>query len=189
MANVTPSILISGYIRRIERLYESIVIPIDIYRLIYLYQHVNDKWSTKYLIDEVAIDETGTYLRKSTKQLATSFGSHVVSYGIFKWELTLTKFMQHFRYYSMVPVVGVIEDNEHNLTLYQNSPLWDKCGYQLCGGSSLLFGMKKYGNITKNYQCKFKHWGDKLDIILNLNDLTITFVLNGRNCAKFSKFG
>ena len=174
-------LLVAGFVREIERMYDIKNIPNEINDIIYLYQRHYDEWDTKWSNDKVSIDETNTRITINNGGHAMAFGKHVVSQGIFIWRIKISCFNKTS--FESPPYVGIIENNDKNLERYKDDFLWDNVGYQLCGGNSLLCGPADYGDYVKtdDYQCLWKNQDDILEIKLDLNEKTVGFKINDKD--------
>ena len=83
------------------------------------------------------------------------------------------------------PYVGIIEDNEKHLKVFENSDCWDRVGCQLDAGSGDLCTYSSGDVIIVNdkYNCVWNNVGDILEIILDLDKGTLGFVVNGKDCG------
>ena len=135
-------LLVWGYIRGIEKEYDSLNIPTEIKDIIYSFQRFYEIWSKKYSNPGLVIDEDGTKFTIPTDRTFTAYGDFVVKEGIFVWTLKIVV-MNHKEYEDefpdAFPYVGLIMDNEDKLLYYQDVGHWNEYGYQLCAGNSGLF--------------------------------------------------
>eukprot|EP01084_Bolivina_argentea_P065221 118900_1 len=109
------------------------------------------------------------------------FGRDVVDCGIFKWNIQINKLPQKTNEYD--PIVGIIQDSTKNLTDYSIDTWDEQCiGYRYCGNGYFtdIDGDGGYHHIEFNYI------GDILQIVLNMDEFTIDFSINGEECVTFS---
>ena len=178
-------LLVWGFVRNIQQMYKSLIIPLEINDIIYLYQTFCDEWSKKYSHPNAIIDETQTNVKFIMNKRQTAFGDFVVKQGGFQWKLQIISFNKtNGNYY---PCVGVIEDDV-NYTIHQQYSIWDEVGYQLCAGNSDLNSLNDNEYISDshtadNYECEWKNEGDILEIILDLDQRTLRFAVNGKDCG------
>eukprot|EP01084_Bolivina_argentea_P227005 383392_1 len=176
-------LLVAGYVRNIELTHNLSNIPREINNIIYIYQRLCDIWSEEYSSSWVEIDSTKSKIKFETSSDATAFGKTVVTEGIFVWRVQIISIK--FGVWQAPPYVGIVEATEQNLYSFQNSSSFEDAGYQLCGGSNTLCGMnenplnKFRTDITVDYSCYWNKPNDILEIVLNLNERTLGFIVNG----------
>ena len=190
--NLRRELLIWGYIRATEKEYNLLYIPLEINDIIYLFQQFYEIWSKKYSNPGLIINEDGTKFTIPNDRRYTAYGDTVVNEGIFVWKLKIV-IMNH-KYNDAFPYVGLIMDSEDKLLYYQDVGHWNEHGYQLCAGNSGLFcesdTYELYYNSdssdavsTEKYNCIWRKSGDILEIILDLNQGTIQFIVNDKDCG------
>ena len=174
-------LLVWGYIRQLEKIHNDMNIPIEINDIIYLFQRIYDQWDKKYSNEHIMIDQEKsmiTFNAPNNHEFVTAFGSHSVSKGIFKWKIKLLSFVNN-GLHGGSPFVGIIEDKEELVQSSQSGD-WDGYGYQFCGGSGNLYSEWAYReNKAIDYGCKWKEEGDVIEMILDLDDYTLSFSVNG----------
>ena len=171
-------LLVWGYIRDIGKIYKSMTIPIEINDIIYLYQRIYAKWSKEYSNEDLSIDEES--LKFDTKYVSTAFGDNEIKEGVFRWKLKMMTNTMDYKKYNAYPYVGIIESNTGNFEGFRSRGSWQRVGCQLCANGG-LWGA--YGNSTStSSQCKWNKQGDILEIILDLNERTLRFGVNGSDC-------
>merc|ERR1712154_461543 len=75
-------------------------------------------------------------------------------------------------------MIGIMEDSMDNLVRFRDSAYWDKAGYQYCGGNGYLDATDRPGSF---YDCTFCEETDILEMILDLNNLTLQYIINGQD--------
>ena len=181
--NVSRELLVWGYVREIEMEYKQMNIPFEINDIIYLYQRFCDEWSKRYSNSTLVIDEKedGNSVCFKNDEISTAFGEHVVEQDVFKWKLKVKRMMD-VKYYSGYPFIGIMENNDNNLSEYSADGGWSDCGYQLCAGNNGLW-CPTGERGTDGFECKWKKPGDILEIVLDLNERTVRFILNDEDCG------
>ena len=58
---------------------------------------------------------------------------------------------------------------------------WDRVGHQLCAGNNELWD--KSGRPCYYANCRWRETGDILEMILDLNEKTLRYILNGKDCG------
>ena len=179
MSSDKKILLVYGYIREIEEEYKIRSIPKEIREIIYLYQKFSDEWDKKVSHQDLII--SGSSIRWENQNEMTAFGSYAVSEGIWNWKLKIKSLVGDM--FIACPYIGIIEsEDENTLIHYQDRGNWQKCGYQLCAGNNGLW--TRYGQcITRDINCVWNRVDDILEMILDLNDKTLRFVLNGQDCG------
>ena len=188
-------LLVCGFVRNMEQVYKSLNIPLEINDIIYLYQRLCEEWNKKYSHPKAIIDETKANIKFIDGMRQTVFGNYVVEEGVFRWKLKIISFNNMRDGYGY-PYIGIIE-NDVDLTGYQNYGFWDEVGCQLTAGNSGLYSHDDdYSTdddiaredmdivaVTHNYECEWKKVGDILEIILDLDERTVRFVVNDIDCG------
>ena len=191
-------LLVWGYIRNIVTAYKSLNVPLDIYNVMYLFSRLNDIWSKEYSHKDLIIDQDGTYLKFVADSTQTAFGTNVVKKGIFSWKLQIISKKEINNVYG--PCIGIVEDdellNEDTLRDYQSDDEWCQIGCQLEAGISklqypwLTFDETESKEKTWNYvkanhalynDCIWNKPNDILEIVLNLDERTLRFILNDKD--------
>ena len=182
-------VLVWGYIRQIEIMYKDMNIPHDINDIIYRYQQSCDIWSKRYSNPACEIDADGTNIRFDTDSDCTAFGEHVVESGIFIWRLRVIFMIYNYEMFIAHPYIGIVDCDEADLEDYRSTGSWDRIGYQLCAGNAGLFGHYQDVHETpQSYECKWNQRDDILEMILNLEERTLSFIVNGQDYGiAFSK--
>ena len=177
-------------------MYKSLNIPLEINDIIFSYSKLCEEWSKKHSHKDAIINGTKTNIKFVSDMRRTAFGTLVVEEGVFRWKLKIISF-DNLREGYGYPYVGVIE-NDVDLTEYKNYGFWDEVGCQLCAGNSGLYSHDSdlydtdddasyhdQVNViaTDNYQCEWKKVGDILEIILDLNERTLRFAVNDKDCG------
>ena len=109
----------------------------------------------------------------------TAFGSSVISQGIFRWRIQMISAGVGDTETSSF--IGIIVDDEETLVGYNDDLNWHRTGYQLCGSTGTLYcNYKESLNCISagKYGCRFMAEGDILEITLDLNEYTLSFMLN-----------
>ena len=169
-------LLVSGYVRNIERMYDIKNIPLDIMDIIYLYQQFCDKWSRKYSHDDIIIDGIKNTITFSKDTNVTAFGSHVAENGIFKWKIRIIS-ISYESVFKAYPYVGIIKDDDSVLKAYTDRASWEYDGYQFCAGTGSFYGMGD-PDEGESFDVKWNKPNDILEIILDLNQRTLEFIIN-----------
>ena len=171
-------LLVSAYVREMEKIYNIMNIPVDIIDIIHLYQQVCDKWSKEYSHPDIIIDDTDNTITFDADDTATAFGTRLVDNGVYKWVIKrLTKQRSQYKTH---PYIGIIKDNQQDLEKYVDISSWEYVGYQYCGGSGYICGMNR---PEQGFEFNFE-WNkinDELEIILDLNQQTLAFSLNEKD--------
>ena len=92
--NTKQKLLVWGYIREVEKVYEIANIPSEINDIIHLYQKICDKWSKKYSSKQIKIDEFESMIFAEQDDRSTVFGEAVVSEGIFTWRIQIMSMVE-----------------------------------------------------------------------------------------------
>ena len=83
-------LLVAGYVRNIAL---KRIIPDVIEDEIYKYQKlIYDKWDKKYSHKDIIVDDTTdgmSIVRYSTRDALRAYGSQVIDYGIFTWNIKI----------------------------------------------------------------------------------------------------
>ena len=173
-------LLVAGYVREMEKIYDITNIPVDIIDIIYLYQQVCDKWSKKYSHHDIIIDDIDNTITFDADHTATAFGTRLVDTGVYKW--MIKRLTKESTYYKTYPYIGIIKDNQENLDKYIDSSSWEYVGYQYCAGSGYICGINRMP-FEFNFEWNEYKLNDKLEIILDLNQQTLAFSLNGKDAV------
>ena len=180
-------LLVSGYVRAIEEIcIDSLLqnVPTAINDIIYLYQMLYDGWSRRYSNKRILISNNSRMILVDKNGDRTAFGASVISpqnIKIFRWRIKMISAKDGFK--ETPSFIGVIADDEEAMRGYHDSLGWSRCGYQLCGGSGELYCNYHETKCiaTNSYQCRFHKEGDVLEMTLDLNELTISYALNGQD--------
>ena len=172
---MTEELLVWGYVRDIEKVYEFVAIPDDISDLIYLFQHFCDQWSKQHSHPKIIIDEEQQKITINPTKCVTAFGSTLVEQGIFSWKIKIDRIDPARKWKSAYPYVGVIKDDDDNSKFFTSSGYWNGRGYQCCGGSGYICGVKFQ---TSEVNCKWHQKDDILEIILDLDAKTLRLIMN-----------
>ena len=174
-------LLISGYVRNMERVYIFENIPNVINDIIYLFLKFYDQWSTKYSSSKIEIDKDGLSFVVKEDACHSAFGEHVVRDGLFVWRIQIMVNQIDADEHEG-PYVGVIVDNEDNLARYADGDNWEDCGYQWCAVNGTFVTNNKMSCSGRgNYLLEWDGKGDILEISLNLNELTLRFKVNDKD--------
>lgn len=181
-------LLVYGYVRDIEKECEFLNIPKEIPNLVYLYQKLCDEWDIKNSHPDLTIFGNLSTIRLEmndrTRTEMTAFGAQKVTEGIFKWRLKIISLK--LGRFDASPYIGIIEDTDDNLKKYKTSGAWQQVGYQLCAGNSRLWWCgygDKGANAERGYNCYWNKNGDILEMILDLENDTLRFILNDKDCG------
>ena len=172
-------LLVCGYIRHIEKEYETLCIPEEIGDIIYSYQRSCDEWDKEHSNKHLIIDSNEGIVCFESESEMTAFGKQIVCKGIFKWTLKIISIKP--RIFEPCPYIGIIDCDEDNLKEHVNDGSWETVGYQLCAGNNGLWGRSL--GITASYKCLWCQINDILEIVLDLNDGTLRFILNDKDCG------
>lgn len=173
-------LLVSGFVRNMEKEYEIENIPLEINDIIYLYQKYCDEWSQDLSGDGIIIDQTQNIMIIDKSEPTTAYGSTTISEGSFVWRLKLLKLNRHL--FSAPPYIGIIKDEPDNLKQYRNDADWEQVGYQLCAGRGKLW--IEWGSEAiekdKDGDLLWIEPGDIIEITLDLNQQLLYFEVNGK---------
>ena len=86
---IRRELLVWGYVRNIEKNHESLIIPLEINNVIYLFARSYDQWSKKYSHKDFTIDSDSAVLKFKGGSIQTAFGKHVVEQGVYNWKLKI----------------------------------------------------------------------------------------------------
>ena len=178
--NYKQELLIAGYVRKIEIVYNIINIPADIIDIIYLFHLFCNRWNEKYTHNDMLIDGTTNKITLNGDiSFATAYGCNVIANGIHKWKIKVLS-ISYESGFKAYPCVGIIEDNEENLEKHVDNSHWEHIGYQFCAGNGMCFGMND-PNEQINTGLRWKTPNDVIEITLDLNQGTLQFAVNGND--------
>ena len=181
-------LLVWGYIRNAEKQYQIENIPEDINNIILLFQKVCDLWDREYSnTDDLEIHQDGSVFTVADKHWPTAYGKAVVKEGIYVWQLRIEE-MASDDEYREGPFVGVIQNTKEYLMAYEVTDGWDQCGYQWASESGQLYTSMREGDGIESQHDYWYKEGDVLKITLDMNALTLTFIVNDNqeDAASFS---
>ena len=171
-------LLVCGYVRNIEKEYETLCIPEEIGDIIYSYQRSCDEWDKDHSNKLLIIDSNKGIVSFENESEMTAFGKQIVCKGMFKWTLKIISIKA--RIFEPCPYIGIIDCGGDNLTEHANDGSWETVGYQLCAGNNGLWGRcDGFGS----YQCLWCKVDDVLEIIMDLNNGTLRYTLNDKDCG------
>ena len=175
--NKRKELLVYGFVREIQEAYKTLQMPMEITEIIHLYQKLCDEWSKKYCNPFIEIDTLGCMVYSTSGADLTAYGTHVVSDGIYKWRIKIIQLTTFGA--SHPPYIGIIENDEKYITAYTNNINWEKYGYQLAARSGRLYGYVGVNSPkTSDYKCIWQENGDVLEMTLDLNKGTLSFMVN-----------
>ena len=179
------STLVYGYIKiKIP----SLDIPYDVIKIIDEFLVFSDRWDASYIIKDSIEINPETNSITSLGNTCTVYGEAIVDCRsmIQTWKLKILKY-KGTGWFSMV---GIVENDHGWLTKNRQNPRWweERRGYGfVCGHASIIyydengiFKLNKYGE-------KFKHKDDTMEIILNVQEGSLKFVINGTDYGNVSK--
>ena len=171
-------LLVWGYIRNIVKLYKTLNIPLDINRMIHLYQRNCDEWSQKYKSKYISIDADISMVTINRDYKITMYGEQVITEGIFIWRIKIIA--NTGVTYKDYPYIGIIEDNIWCLTNYLEDTDFEGAGYQLCGGDGCLYhGLCGDKNMTVSAdKCIWTENGDIIGLELDLTERKLSIQIN-----------
>lgn len=183
MSAFHQTIVVHGYIRVIEQKY-NINIPKEINELIYLYQVFSDTWDKKLSHSDLVIDDTALSVKWKKQNATTAFGSNVIqipSVGICRWKLRIKTIVDSL--WVACPYIGIIQsNNDLQITEYADRGAWDHNGCQLCAGNSGLHSDNAaFESVDYPGNLEWRTVGDVLEMILDLSNKTLRFVLNDKD--------
>ena len=179
--------LVAGYVRHIEIIYKMTSVPKPIIDIIYLFQQFCDLWSKTYTHHGISINDMANTIivtaGDDTFKSRTAYGSNVIEDGIHKWKIKILSIRYDFSF-AGVPFIGIIKDDEQYLKKYVDRGTWECDGYLFCGGNGEFCGMNdpddvKYEDLLMGL--KWKRPNDILEIVLDLNQRTLQFSVNGED--------
>merc|ERR1712154_540362 len=157
--------------------------PSDVMRIIFAFQD-SDRWSIEFTRSRDGRGATlfdGCSMRCSAASRCIAFGTRLVSQGRFMWRIEIKQL--ETRRGNSSSIIGIVEDSWVKATefasrelFYKHSELFYKHGYGLCGGNSILMGMDEGG-----FGEDFNAVGDVLEMTLDLDARTLSFVVNGQD--------
>ena len=172
--------LVWGFIRNIERAIKGYhLIPSDIYHLIYIHQ-MFDRWNAKYETKNNKIDVTRSIISITGDD--TAFGTYAISRGVFTWRVIIISSISWMRgsMNGSKPHIGIIEDNDKYISQFRYDSDWDDYGYKLCAGDGSLYSYSKRQDKTI-IDCLWNKEGDILEMMLDLNERTLSFKINNKD--------
>ena len=173
--NYKQLLLVSGFIRSIERLHKLNDTPSVISDIIYLYQRLCDEWSSCESHKDIGIDEMECIVRANSDSQITAYGSNIVTEGIYRWRLKIIS-LNTESYGSIY--VGIIENDEVYLSIFKDKITWDSRGYQV---SQHGLRGRESAIKAKYYNCRWNEVGDILEITLDLYANTLSFTKNNHD--------
>ena len=162
-----------GYLRRAEKEFNSITIPMLIYQICTVYCMVYDKWDRKWthkaynIIDDYILKMANCYSNSST----SAFLSTIVNEGVHCWEFEIIKKGSWLRF-------GIIIADETKYAEIRDfwfgckvktAYIWDYAYQKIINHDVISWG-KSYGKQPKN--------GDKIVMYLDFNKATLSFSVN-----------
>ena len=175
-------LLVCGYVRNVEKEYKTLNIAQEINDIIYLYQSFCDEWSELHSSEYIVIDKEQNMITFLTSLTSTAFGEHIVADGTFTWRIKLIEL--YLGPYKQPPYVGIIKVDvsildKFDWKVYKTGFRWNRIGYQLCGGNSLLRSDR--GDEAKSHhdgKCEWTKPDDILEITLDLEKRELHFIVN-----------
>ena len=176
-------ILVVGYIKsHIEKQYDM-TIPEDVIKVCHSYwgSFGCDIWDKNFINSGYCkINDYETIVTSLTNEHYCIYGTHIVKSGVYKWTLKLNATTDTIQ--ENHPFIGIIKNKEAHLNKYKTSCMWNRNqgGYFLCGKSGKIVPP---GTGRKWGQATFKNVNDILEVILDLDNLTLGFSTNGKDEA------
>ena len=183
-------LLVDGYIRQHEKILNlSSIVPISINSIIFDFQLLLEKWSTKWsnsavnIIRDASIAEM-KYIAETNwffNKRITFYGDHVVKYGeSFVWNLEIIKGE------NCKLSLGITLNKPEILIGCQHSHDWYFYGGYVWEASSGYFGYDngrydKYSNPAITSEFKFISKGVKLQIKFNWKENLLKYIVNGHD--------
>eukprot|EP01084_Bolivina_argentea_P209692 357127_1 len=205
---ITQNMTVFGFCNRLE---PKIRIPADIMKLCLDYYALPDEWDTKSKSKEIHIHHHGKYknilarypwqqLKTKRQRVGTAFGLKVCTTGVHQWILRIIESQNDHANYSIV--VGVIK------TQFMDECITEDSSFKHPGGTNaqhrlpvafMRFNRKDRGygfvgnkarkiakfNISDHkiwrYGAPFKEVNDMMRVILDLDNYTLSYVINDKH--------
>eukprot|EP01083_Nonionella_stella_P038722 105267_1 len=179
--------LVFGYCRGIEIVFNLYsILPTEIKQLIHLYQ-VCETWDTEYSDPNLIF---GTYSIKKwdTGSICTAVGTTVVGYNeTYVWKIRIKSSSDSYKYYKgWFAYIGIVKDSQVHRDMVTR---WksDGTGYAFdCGGANkiVVSTARVICGTTGSkvsYGMQFTSPGDTMQIALDLNVGTLSYLINGED--------
>ena len=178
---IESDILVIGYIRQLIENLHKMNVPNDIKLLCFKYWLINicDEWNEEYFPKDKA-QIIGQVLKVISNYNAfTVFGKETVENGCHKWILRINKSMPFDNNYQ--PYIGVIVDDVTILKSCMKN-IWNtndgSKGYLFCGSAKVIAPPRTGVKFGKDY---FSKTNDVIEMILDLNNNTLQYIINGKD--------
>ena len=171
--------LVYGYIK-IE--ISFLEIPLDIVNLVNAFLIFADKWtiSPEYRSNNVIINQDENTITSLGTGIGTTYGEAIVdaASGVQTWKFKVLNLAGSSYWFC---VIGIVENDDEWLKRQINKPTWYRQhkGYGFCGGRGKLISAVQRDNIWNDYGEKFNKQDDTLEMMLNVKDGTLKYIING----------
>ena len=180
-------LLVSGYVRNSVQQLKIKRYPLEINKIIYLYQKLYEEWNQQCTHPDVIIDADDSSrsiwkYRVFKLNTATAYGLKKVKSGIFEWKLQIMDFR-----YDQIPetkpkiAFGIIDtkvfEKERVIPRFDRNRTWFVHGYQMdTFGRVFSYMNQEWRSVQTDHALIFPEM--VLSIILNLEEYTLTFKVN-----------
>lgn len=177
--NEQQKFLVFGFVRGIEKEYKNIRIPEPIVLLFALYYVANAEWDLSLKSADIMVsgdnNEFVENMTASQYSWKSIFGKRICcGYGKYEWNLKIISTTKQVSN-SWKIMVGIIE-NKYCSQQTEDSAFDDKWGIGLVGSTQ---GITQTSIVNSDYGELFEKVGDTVKIILDLDNLTLSYVING----------
>ena len=167
-----------GYIRRIERLISSNhAIPMDIKNLCLIYYFIKEKWDKKLKHPSIMIDGDSVFNKHAQN---SAFLSNIVDKGIAVWTIRFDQIGtgRNWRTFG-IRKVNTMKIDHNDFTYFEKR----EKGFSYIYDRGQLSSITNCGCYGDNYGTKCEV-GDVIQMTLNMNDLTLSYQVNGKDYGK-----
>ena len=186
MASNSPEdvgkLTVFGYVRdatKNMKFFMNMHVPSEVINVIFEFYLLGDSWNTEYAQHIYITDEYKMENIKPYDDHCAAYGNVVVKQGtVYKWTIKLTKYslcggnIHH-------PYIGVIKDDPSILKSYKyRGHSFAPHGYLFCCGKQRILRPTK-----KSYGREFNKVGDIMEMILDLQNYTLRYIVNGVDCG------